>query len=121
MKPTVVGSETLKEFFTEEQCFIAEIYNEPSDRSHSLARTRVKPGVTTSWHLLKGTSEIYYILEGTGHVEVGDNLIQSVTAGDSVCIPADTRQRITNTGTVDLLFLCVCKPAFDPACYVPID
>jgi oxalate decarboxylase/phosphoglucose isomerase-like protein (cupin superfamily) len=34
-----------------------------------------------------------------------------------VIIPAGCRQRITNTGPNDLIFLALCSPRFDAACY----
>ena len=30
-------------------------------------------------------------------------------------------QRITNTGTGDLVFLCICTPAFEPDCYEDLE
>jgi mannose-6-phosphate isomerase-like protein (cupin superfamily) len=35
-----------------------------------------------------------------------------VHSGDLVCIEAGESQAIENTGTTDLVFLCVCRPAF---------
>jgi len=50
-------------------------------------------------------------------VEVGDFPAANVGPGDVVIIPAGARQRITNTGSVDLIFYCVCTPSFQPANY----
>ena len=35
--------------------------------------------------------------------------------------PPETRQRITNTGDIDLIFLAVCTPRFNRACYEDLD
>jgi mannose-6-phosphate isomerase-like protein (cupin superfamily) len=35
-----------------------------------------------------------------------------VAEGDIVIIPAGTSQKITNIGKNDLLFYCICTPAF---------
>src|SRR5688572_19819224 len=106
------------EFETPERCAILEMFNAPADGLVSVSQARVKPGVTTQWHSLTATDERYVITAGEGLVEVGDALRARVVAGDAVLIPAGVRQRITNTGSTDLLFLCVCTPRFDPACYV---
>lgn len=44
-----------------------------------------------------------------------------VVAGDVVCIPEDTPQRITNTGTMDLIFFAVCTPRFRPENYIGLE
>ena len=100
------------EYFTEEQCYITELRKTTDDPDCSIARARVEPGVTTHFHTLKGTVERYVILEGVGLMEVGNELPHLVHPLDVVTIPVDTRQRITNTGKVDLIFLCVCTPGF---------
>jgi len=40
-----------------------------------------------------------------------------VGAGDVVRIPANTPQRITNTGATDLIFYAICSPRFQAKCY----
>ena len=108
------------EFFTEEKCAILEVLNEKDDPSQSIARARVLPGITTELHKLIGRSEVYYILEGIGEVELNNNITQKVGVGDVVRIPADMPQLIKNIGKKDLVFLCVCVPAFSPDCYVAL-
>jgi mannose-6-phosphate isomerase-like protein (cupin superfamily) len=105
------------DFFIDEQCYINELSNSVSDESLSIAKARVKPGVSTRWHALKNTVERYIILEGKGRVEVGDLPAQELNPHDVVIIPAGCRQRITNTGPNDLIFLALCSPRFDAACY----
>ena len=101
-----------KEFFISEGCYIIELSNRSDDPEASIARARVEPGVTTRWHRLRGTTERYLILEGTGRVEVGSHPARIVTAGDMVLIPPLCPQRITNIGQDDLIFLAVCTPRF---------
>ena len=105
------------EFQTDERCYISEIWNDPSDPGCSIAQARVEPGVSTAWHSLDGVVERYRILSGQGLVELGGLPAETVKPGDVVVIPADVRQRITNTGEQDLLFDCVCTPRFTLACY----
>jgi len=103
---------TREEVYLSEGCFLSEWSNTPEDPAVSIARARVPPGVTTRWHRLAGTTERYVILEGTGRAHVGDREPRDVAAGDVVLIPAGCRQRITNTGAGDLVFLAICTPRF---------
>ena len=99
--------------FEVEGCYITEVSNDPSDPELSIAKARVPAGVTTQWHKLKSTTERYYILSGTGVVEVGDEPQRDVTAGDVVVIQSMVRQRIKNNGREDLIFLALCTPRFE--------
>ncbi len=105
------------EFYTHEGCHIVEISNSPDDPLLSIARARVAPGATTRWHALRGIAERYVILAGSGRVEVGELPAQAVGVGDVVLIPPGCRQRIANTGSVDLLFLAICTPRFTLSAY----
>ena len=109
------------ERYTAEKCYIIEISNTPDDPQVSIARARVTPGVTTRWHRVIDTTERYAILEGSGRVEVGDLPPAVVYAGDVVLIPPGWRQRITNIGEADLIFLAICTPRFRPEAYVDVD
>lgn len=105
------------EFYTIERCYIVEIHNDESDPGCSIARARVVPGETTQLHRLRDTIERYVILEGNGTVEIGGHAPVPVGPLDVVRIPAGMPQRITNTGDVDLVFLCVCTPRFQQENY----
>jgi mannose-6-phosphate isomerase-like protein (cupin superfamily) len=110
-------ADVAREFLTPERCHILETYNTPTDRSLSIARARVEPKVTTAWHVVEHTIERYIIAEGRGIMEVEDFPPADVGPGDVVIIPAGARQRITNTGSVDLIFYCVCTPRFEAVNY----
>lgn len=117
----IPGADQANEYYFEEGCHILELLNTPDDPDVSIARARVPPGVTTRWHCLKGTTERYVILSGTGRAEVGEQAPQEVAAGDTVFIPAMCRQRITNTGEDDLVFLAVCTPRFVLGAYEDLE
>lgn len=106
--------------FTAEGCYITELSNTPADPTVSIAKARVEPNVTTTWHRLKGVTERYCIVEGLAIVEIGDEPPKKVTVGDVVIIPPMTCQRIKNTGKTDLIFLAICNPRFTPECYESI-
>jgi mannose-6-phosphate isomerase-like protein (cupin superfamily) len=117
MQETVYRFNPEAEFYTDEFCYITELSNTADDAGLSIARARVKPGATTRWHRLTDTAERYVILEGTGFVEVGESLHKDVGVGDVVLIPAMSKQRITNTGIDDLVFLAICTPRFEHGDY----
>ena len=50
-------------------------------------------------------------------MEVGNDTPFEVGPGDVVCIPTGASQRITNTGSDELMFDCICLPRFTPECY----
>ena len=116
----ILNADESKEYFFDEGCFILELSNNPDDPDVSIARARVKPGVTTQWHRLQGIIERYVMLSGTGLVEVGELPAQVVTVGDVVIIPEQCPQRIRNIGTEDLVFLAICSPRFVPEAYQAI-
>ncbi len=112
MKEAVKRINLETELCTPERCHIIELSNSSDDEYVSIARARVEPGVTTTWHRLLETTERYVILEGTGVVEVGDIPPQQLSTGDVVLIPPGCPQRITNSGIHDLIFLCICTPRY---------
>ncbi|HUL00535.1 MAG TPA: cupin domain-containing protein [Nitrospirota bacterium] len=77
---------------------------------YSLAHAVVKPGDTTWLHRLR-SSEVYYILEGEGMMYINDETTP-VLSGSTIYCPPDARQCIHNTGTTDLVFLCIVDPAW---------
>lgn len=109
------------EYYFEEGCFILELLNKDTDPAVSVARARVRAGETTKRHRLIETVERYVMLEGNGLVEIGRHAKEAVAPGDIVHIPADTEQRITNTGNSDLVFLAICTPRFRPEAYIACD
>ena len=121
LQPVIRAMDPDGEYYLSERCHIIELSNSTDDPELSIARARVEPGVTTRWHRLSGTVERYVILEGSGRVEVGALAPSRVGPGDTVIIPADCRQRITNTGSGDLVFLAICTPRFRPENYVDIE
>ena len=100
------------EFYTAERCHILEMSNSTADEQLSIARARVEPGVSTAFHSVRDTAERYVVLEGQGEVEIGKKSPEPVRAGDVVLIPPGMSQRITNTGSEDLIFLAICTPRF---------
>ena len=103
IEPFVAGDATL----------LREVLN-PNDATtnvrYSLAHAIVKPGQTTLTHRLK-SSETYYILSGTGEICINKET-QVIGANQLIYIPPMARQYIKNNGESDLVFLCICDPAW---------
>lgn len=120
MKEAIRRIDLSKEFYTAEGCYIIELSNTPDDADASIARARVAPGITTRWHRLRGTTERYCILSGKARVEIGKLPHQELGPGDVVLIPPMCRQRITNIGGEELIFLAICTPRFSNDVYEDI-
>jgi mannose-6-phosphate isomerase-like protein (cupin superfamily) len=108
------------EFYTDEQVHIVEIHNTDDDEGCSIIRARVAPGVTTLLHAVRDTIERYVILDGDSTVEIEGGPPIALRPLDVVTIPAGASQRITNTGSTELLFLCVCTPRFRQEAYTDL-
>jgi mannose-6-phosphate isomerase-like protein (cupin superfamily) len=121
LKPHVERPQPSAEHATPERCRILESWNVASDPDVSIARARVAPGVTTRLHRLAGVTERYLVVEGSGRVAVGSDILQDIAPGDVVIIPPGVTQQVTNIGAGDLLFYCICTPRFTPACYEALD
>lgn len=105
------------EFFTDERCHILETWNDARDPGVSVARARVEPGVTTELHVLDGVAERYLVTQGTGEMELNGQWVGVIRPGDFVYIPAGVPQRVRNTGPEDLVFYCICTPAWREGVY----
>lgn len=77
--------------------------------SCSIAHAIVPAGEATLPHMLGRSVELYYILEGSGEMHIGEEAAE-VRPGQIVYIPPGARQFIRNTGTGDLVFLCIVSP-----------
>ena len=81
-------------------------------RNQTLAEARLPVGRTTIPHRHIQTEEIYYILDGTGLMTVGEDSAQ-VGPGDAIAIPPGARHQIANNGDRVLVFLCCCAPGYE--------
>jgi mannose-6-phosphate isomerase-like protein (cupin superfamily) len=77
----------------------------------SLAEETLPPGRSVTPHHHAVLEEVYYVLSGTGVMQVGDER-REVGAGDAVYIPRGSRHTLTNTGAEEMKILLVCGPAF---------
>ena len=119
--PAVIQYDESTTFSTHERCSINELLNISADEDCSIAQATVEVGVTTQLHAVKNTIERYVILQGQGEVEIDHQSPQSVNHLDTVLIPAGVAQKITNTGTEPLVFLCICTPRFKQENYINLE
>ena len=76
---------------------------------YSIAHAVLKPGKESLPHILKESSEVYFILEGQGIIHIDDESAY-VGQGQAIYIPPGSRQHIKNTGAKDLKFLGIVHP-----------
>jgi len=77
--------------------------------NQSLAEARLPVGGATERHYHKVSEELYFILEGTGTMEI-DGEEKEVSPGDGILIPPGTWHQITALSP--LRFLCCCAPVY---------
>lgn len=100
-----------KPFVTKDGSMIRSILdrtNAPVEHQ-SLAEASLPLGAQTERHFHKVTEEFYFILEGSGHMEV-DGVERDVSHGDCILIPPGAFHQIRSTG--ELRFLCCCSPPY---------
>ena len=80
----------------------------------SVAHAIIPAGESTLPHVLKTSTELYHILEGSGEMHIGTRSAP-VHPGQIVLIPRRRSQYIRNTGTGNLVFLCIVTPKWQAA------
>jgi mannose-6-phosphate isomerase-like protein (cupin superfamily) len=80
-------------------------------RNQSLAEATLEPGQATVRHRHLETEEIYYLIAGSGRMEV-DGETADVTVGDAILIPPGAWHQIANSGAEPLRLLCCCAPPY---------
>ncbi len=101
------------EFIAGDGCTLKELANAATEERafrYSFAHAVVAPKEKTLPHALK-TSETYYILEGRGRMHIFRESVD-VGPGCFIDIPPKASQWIENTGTEDLVFLCIVDPGW---------
>ena len=101
---SIQGNEgtTIKQYF--------HPHNTLNGINYSLAQFTLQSGKKSKLHKLS-SSEIYYILEGSGNLKIDEELYH-LEQDDSVYAPPNSKQFIENTGSGDLRFLCIVEPAW---------
>jgi mannose-6-phosphate isomerase-like protein (cupin superfamily) len=98
-------------FITADGSTIRELLNvvHPPTRHQSLAEASLPAGQATVRHHHRDAEEIYFILSGTGTMEL-DGEEQPVGVGDAILIPPGAWHQIR--AQEDLRLLCCCSPPY---------
>lgn len=110
----IISRDQVPSFITKDGSEIRELlaYRNSVIQKQSLAEATVPAGMVTQFHYHPVTEEIYFILEGTGEVRLGDQW-HTVKPGDSIPISPGTPHQIQASSTEELRFLCCCVPAYE--------
>jgi mannose-6-phosphate isomerase-like protein (cupin superfamily) len=77
----------------------------------SLAEATVPAGGATQRHYHKVSEEFYFILEGSGTMDL-DGELREVGVGDAILIPRNAWHQIAAGAGLSLRFLCCCAPPY---------
>lgn len=77
--------------------------------NQSLAEATLPAGTSTERHYHAVSEEFYYVLEGSGRMEI-DGMENDVEPGDAILIPPGAWHQITATEA--MRFLCCCAPPY---------
>lgn len=104
--------EQAEPFTTADGSTIRELLGLPTApvRNQSLAEATLAPGQATERHYHADSEELYYVVEGSGEMEL-DGERRQVAVGDAVLIPPGARHQI-RADAEGLRFLCCCAPAY---------
>ena len=105
--------EEIESFSAQEGTEIRQIFspvNTDNAIRCSLAHCTINPGNSSKPHTMK-TSEIFYILQGSGIIHV-DKEQKEITKNETIFVPPMSKQFIENNGEIDLIVLCIVDPAW---------
>ena len=100
--------ERVEPFVTKDGSTIRELHH---TALQSLAEATLEPDEATTRHYHRASEEIYFVLKGSGSLEV-DGETRTVRPGDAVLIPPGAWHTLENTGTSELRILCYCSPPY---------
>lgn len=105
--------EQAEPFTTSDGSTIRELIGLPTApvRNQSLAEATLRAGQATTRHYHRESEELYYLLEGSGEMEL-DGERARVRTGDAILIPPGAWHQIRADEGRPLRFLCCCSPAY---------
>jgi mannose-6-phosphate isomerase-like protein (cupin superfamily) len=106
VKLTSVNS--VESFVTKDCSFIRELHHTDAQ---SLAEATLEPDQATERHYHRATEEIYFVVKGSGDMEV-DGEHKRIAVGDAVLLPPGAWHSLHNNGTSELRILCCCAPPY---------
>jgi len=85
---------------------VYKVYDLPELDHLVLSRTELHAGQATSGHSHEEADEVYFFAEGTGQMEIGEE-IRDCKSGDIFLVPRGKFHRVHNPGKSDLAFWAV--------------
>lgn len=104
----VSSLDRVEPFTTKDGSTIRELHH---TAAQSLAEATLEPGQATQRHYHRASEEIYFVLKGSGELEL-DGERRHVRPGDAALIPPGTWHTLENDGTSELRILCCCAPPY---------
>ena len=98
----------IEPFTTKDGSSIRELHH---TAAQSLAEATLEPGESTQRHYHRDAEEIYFVVKGSGELEV-DGDVKRIRPGDAVLIPPGAWHQLENNGTSELRILCCCVPPY---------
>jgi mannose-6-phosphate isomerase-like protein (cupin superfamily) len=95
-------------FVTKDGSTIRELHH---TAEQSLAEATLEPDQATERHYHRVSEEIYFVLKGSGQMEV-DGDTRTIRPGDAVLIPPGAWHTLDNNGSSELRILCCCSPPY---------
>jgi mannose-6-phosphate isomerase-like protein (cupin superfamily) len=104
--------ENVESYVTKDKSVIRELYHPGSSpvKDVSVAEAYVKACDETEAHVHITSQEIYYIIEGSGTMRLGDSLF-GVTTGDAILVPPGMPHNVRAGGN-GVRILCICSPPY---------
>lgn len=110
MKPIIKNAYKTEHFTSLDNCSLASIFHPLEEKlcfdSFSLSHAVIAPYSQNKPHLLKSSTEVFYILSGKGIFHAGKEEF-AIGKGSAISIPPGCVQYIENTSGRDLEFLCI--------------
>jgi len=104
----VTNVDKTEPFVTKDGSTIRELHH---TAEQSLAEATLEPDQATERHYHRASEEIYFVLKGSGRMEV-DGDARIVRPGDAVLIPPGAWHTLENNGSSELRILCCCSPPY---------
>ena len=111
----VKSLDAITAFVAGDHTLLKEVLHQKNDSltlGYSLAFASLEPNQSSTPHILKESSELYIIVQGTGTAYVEGEPIP-LKPGKVVFIEAGEKQYVTNTGAETLGFYCVVSPPWN--------
>jgi mannose-6-phosphate isomerase-like protein (cupin superfamily) len=104
----VVSLDRVDPFVTKDGSAVRELWHTDVQ---SLAEATLEPDEATRRHHHRATEEIYFVVKGSGRMEV-DGELRTVRPGDAILIQRGAWHSLENNGTSELRILCACAPPY---------